>query len=155
MIDYIKHGINNIKSTKQYAREKNVTNWFNSLLGAIYISFIASTVLTLYSILFVSIINPSELLIRVFSSTVLYYPIILSFFIMMSIGKHLIKFMIYFTYIIQKLIMKGLNKLDMYLWKKTGKDSLATSFVVKHRKIIQIMAYTPLIIMVILRHLPK
>lgn len=155
MIGYIKDGINNIKQTKQYAREKNVPNWFVNLAGGILIAFIASTVLTLYGIIFISISNPNKLLFDIFGSTVIFYPFILTFFLMMSIGKYPIKFMIYFSYLIQKGLMKGINKLDMILWKKYKKDGMASGFIVKHKKIINILVYLPLIITLILRHLPK
>ena len=155
MYQYIKQGIQKIKATRQYAREKNVPNWYMSLIGGILIAFIASTVLTLYSILFVSMSNPNSLIIFAFSHTVISYPFLLTFFIMMSIGPFLIKTMIYFTYLIQKALMKGINKLDMVLWKRTGKDSLASNFIIKHKRIVQIMFYIPLIITLVLRHLPK
>ena len=155
MIGYIKKGLKDIKDTKIYAREKNVPNWFMSLIGGIMIAFIGSTVLTLYGILFISISNPNQFLINIFGPTAVSWPFILTFFMMISIGKYLIKSMVYFTYLIQKGLMKGINKLDMYLWKKTGKDSLASNFMVKHKKLIQIMFYVPLILSIILRHLPK
>ena len=155
MIDYIKKGLTDIKDTKRYAREKNVPNWFLSLIGGIMIAFIGSMVLTLYGILFISITNPNQFLLNLFGPTAVSWPFILTFFLMISIGKYLIKSMIYFTYLIQKIMMKGINNLDMYLWKKTGKDSLASNFMVKHKKLIQILFYVPLILSIILRHLPK
>ena len=155
MIDYIKKGLTDIKNTRVYAREKNVPNWFMSLIGGIMIAFFASMVLTIYGILFISITNPNQFLLNFFGPTAVSWPFILTFFMMISIGKHLTKSMIYFTYLIQKALMKGINKLDMYLWKKTGKDSLASNFIVKHKKLIQIMFYIPLILSIILRHLPK
>ena len=155
MIDYIKHGIQEIKSTRQYSREKNVPNWFVNLTGGILILFIASTVLTLYSIIFVSLSNPSGILLQLFGKTVAYYPFILTFFLAMSIGKYPIKAMIYFTYLIQKGLMKLINKLDMVIWKRTGKDSVASNFIIKHKRIVQIAMYIPLILTLVLRHLPK
>ena len=155
MSSYIKHGIEEIKSTKRYAREKNVNGWYINLIGAVIVSFFAATTFFLLSIVFFNTVNPNHLIIKLLDSLsygIFALPIILTFVIMMSIGKYLIKSMIYFTYLIQQLMMIGINRLDMYLWKKTGKDSLASNFIVKHKKIVQFMMFTPLILFEVLRH---
>ena len=154
-MQYFKDGIRKIKETKQYAREKNVPNWITCLIGGILIAWFTSMVFSILSIDFIATANPNGFILNLFGYSLVAYPFILTVLFMMSIGKYPIKFMIYFTYLIQKGIMKLINKLDMIMWKRTGKDSLASNFMMKHRRLIQILIWIPLILSLVLRHLPK
>lgn len=155
MLNFIKQGIQRIKETKKYAREKNVPNWTTNLIGSIMMVFLGSTIFTLYAILFIGSSSLSHFAYTIIGSTIIYYPFILTFLIMIKYGHYPIKMLILFTYYIQKGLMKLIDKLDMYLWKKTGKDSLASSFMMKHRKLIQFLFWLPLIITFIINHIPR
>ena len=155
MITFIKQGIERIKATKKYSQEKNVPNWYLNLTGAILMCFITSTIITLYSIFYLVPVIPYPFILDLFGKTVILEPFIITALFMLRFGYIPIKAMILFSSLIQKLFMKALNKLDMYLWKKTGKDSMASNFIVKHKRIVQIMFYIPLVLSLILNHIPK
>lgn len=155
MITFVKQGINRIKETKKYAQQRNVPNWFVNFIGGLLMIFIASTILTLYSIIFMVTANPNKLLLDIFGNVIVFFPFILTGFLMLSVGQYPIKLMILFSYAIQKLFQKSINKLDMIIWKKTGKDSVASSFIVKHKRLVQIIFYIPVILSLIFNHIPK
>ena len=150
MITFIKEGVKRIQATKKYSQQKNVPNWFVNFIGGLLIIFIASTILTLYSIIFIVTANPNKILMDLFGRIIVFFPFILTAGLMLTVGQYPIKLMILFSYYIQKLFMKMINKLDMFLWKKTGKDSLASNFIVKHKRIVQLIFYIPVIISLIL-----
>lgn len=143
---FIKEGIQRIKDTRKYARDKNVPNWYAHIFGAVVLVVQISLIATLYGILVISQTSLSQQVFGLVGSSMAFYPFIISFFFMIRYGQYPIKFLICLSAYIQKYFMKLINKLDMYLWKKTGKDSMASNFMVKHRRIVQLIMYSPLII---------
>ena len=155
MITFVKQGIQRIKDTKKYAQQKNVPNWYANFIGGLAMMFIVSAILTLFSVIFMMVANPNKILLDIFGRIVILFPFIFTAGLMLSIGQYPIKAMILFSYYIQKGLMKLINKLDMYLWKKTGKDSLASNFIVKHKRIVQLIFYIPLVLSLIFNNIPK
>ena len=117
-----------IKQTKKIARDKNVAVWqlpvFNSLIFTMYISWQLSIGVWI--------------LLDSWQSSQTYIPwymenlwhassfsiTIIMAIITLSVLDKIILFFIYFHALINKLILKAISRLDMYLWKKTGKDSV-------------------------------
>ena len=124
MSNYFKDGINRIKETRQYAKEKNVPNWYMSLATGIFFSFIGCMIFSLYSILFISQANPNGAILNFIGYGLVAYPFVLTFFFVIQFGKYPIKAMIYFTYLIQKGFMKLITKIDMYMWRKYKKENI-------------------------------
>lgn len=124
-----------IKQTKKVARDKNVPVWklpvFNSLIFTMYISWQLSIGLWI--------------LLDSWQSSQIYIPwymnnlwqassFSISIFmciITLTILDKIILFFIYLHAFVNKIILSTISKVDMYLWKKTGKDSVLTSAIWK------------------------
>lgn len=121
--------------------------WLQDVIFAIIISFITITSLFLFSIILLQDINALWDLPMIFHTFMSFAPFYLTFLFMIRYGHYPIKLMILKSYYIQKATMHILNRLDMILWKRTGKDGFVTHLVMKYRLPIQIIFYIPLIIL--------
>lgn len=145
MIRYIKDKIKSIKDTKLYAREKNIPNWNTHLIFAISLTLITSMILSLLALNGLVILK-NYFLLGLIKPVFSYIPLILTGLIMLNYGKYPIKFLIFFSSSIAKLLMKIISKGDMYVWKKTGKDSIFSNYIQKHQKLVNFIFFLPLII---------
>ena len=93
----------------------------------------------------VLIILKNVLLLTLIKQIFFLVPLILTGLIILSYGEYPIKFLIFFSSSIAKLLMKLITKGDMYVWKKTGKDSLISSFIHKHQKLVNFLFFLPLV----------
>ena len=154
MNNFLKEGYNKIKDTKKYAREKNVSNWITNILCAVFTVYTSCTILTLLGILYFLPNNPNVKLPTFLPYIIPYLPFILTGLIMIKYGSYPIKGFIIFSWYLQKGMMKLINKLDMILWKKTGKDSLVSDFLNKHRRLVSIFIYGSLIVWYLVNNFP-
>ena len=124
-----------IKDTKKVAQEKNIGVWlipvFDALLITIYLSWQLSVGVWI--------------LLDTWQSAQPYVPWYMdslwevssfSFTIFMSIITFTIldKIILFFIYLhayANKLVLRGISKLDMYLWRKTGRDTVITNAIWK------------------------
>lgn len=150
MIDFVKKGIKNIQETKKYAQEKNVPRWGATvIMSIIMVYFTISTIHQLFLIELSQIIE-----YRTFEPFVNIYrflPEIFTFLFIMQYGKYPIRFFVLLNSYQQKLMIKAINKIDMYWWRRTGKDSVATNFIQKHPKLFKMMLFIPLIVYSLVR----
>ena len=96
-----------IKDTKKVAREKNIGVWLLPVFDAFLITLYLSWELSSFSLtIFMSIIT-------------------------FTILDKIILFFIYVHSYANKLVLQGITKLDMYLWRKTGRDTVVTNAIWK------------------------
>ena len=146
MFKFLKEGYEKIKDTKKYAREKNVLNWFMPMVISIITVYTSSCILVLLGILFL-IPNDPHIKLPDFSNVIIpYLPFIVTFLFMIKYGSYPIKGFILVIFYMQKALMKLINRLDMILWKKTGKDCMVSGFISKHQKITRMIFFIPLVI---------
>lgn len=147
MTNFVSEGIKSIKETKKYAIEKNVGAWKTHIFYATLMMFLTSFIFILFGIsILPKVVLDNKLLFSIVGPILPYSPMILTSLIMIRYGKYPIRFLILITFYINKGLMKLINKGDMYLWRKTGKDSLVSNFITKHKKIINFILFIPLII---------
>ena len=133
--EYFTNYFKKIKDTKKVAQEKNIGVWlipvFDALLITIYLSWQLSVGVWI--------------LLDTWQSAQLYVPWYMdslwevssfSFTIFMSIITFTIldKIILFFIYLhayANKLVLRGISKLDMYLWRKTGRDTVITNAIWK------------------------
>lgn len=140
-----------IRETKKYASEKGVPTWNTDFFLSMYLIVFLSLICTLFTIVFFANIsfiqNLSGNYIRILTIPL---PFLFSLFMIFKISKYLIKLMILKSYYMQKATMKMIDKLDMYLWRKTGKDSVVSSAIVKYKIPVGLIFWIPIIILVLL-----
>ena len=132
---YFVNYFDRIKQTKKVARDKNVAIWlapvFNSLIFTIYLSWQLSIgtwiVLDTWQNAQTYIPWYMDILWKVSSFSLTIFMTIITF----TILDKIILFFIYVHAYANKLILQGINKLDMYLWKKTGRDAVFANAIWK------------------------
>ena len=132
---YFENYFDKIKKTKKVARDKNIGIWmlpvFNSLIFTMYLSWQLSIgvwiLLDSWQSAQTYIPWYMDTLWQVSSFSI---TIIMST-ISLTILDKIILFFIYLHAYANKLILQGISKLDMYLWKKTGKDTVFTNAIWK------------------------
>ena len=128
--DYIKR----IKDTKKLAREKS-TLWVFPLFDSLVISVLFSWELSVGSWLVLGKISEAGMLQESYlkflweSSTYLF--LVYFAIICVTILDKMIVIFIHVHAFLNKITFKVINKLDMWLWKKTGKDSIISSALLR------------------------
>jgi hypothetical protein len=118
--DYFKNYIQRIKATKKIAREKNSGSWFVPIFDSIIIILYTS-----WEISIIIMYNEQDLNVGLFSFMAL------TCLAMLTILDRMILFFIRLHAYVNRLILQGISKLDMYFWKKTGKDAVITNSIWK------------------------
>lgn len=148
MIGFLKNCVKEIKSTKKYANDKNVPNWFMQICQASALVFYVFSILTLFSIIYFQELleDKPPFLYNIIS----FAPIILTFLFMIQYGKYPIKLMILLSSYLTRGFMRLVSMIDMYYWRKYDKDSVASNFIVKNRKLVYFICLIPGIIYIII-----
>jgi len=132
---YLVNYFDKIKDTKKVAREKNVGVWwlpvFDSFLITIYLSWQLSVgvwiVLDAWQGGQTYIPWYMDSLWEVSSFSLTIFMSIITF----TILDKIILFFIHVHAFANKLVLRGITKLDMYLWRKTGRDTVVTNAIWK------------------------
>ena len=132
---YFVNYFDKIKQTKKVAKEKNIGIWllpvFNSLVFTIYLSWQLANgiwiILDTWQNAQTYIPGYMDILWQVSPFSITIFMIVIT----LTILDKIILFFIYIHAYANKLILKGISKLDMYLWKKTGKDTVFTNAIWK------------------------
>ena len=132
---YFENYFEKIKATKKVARDKNIGVWwmpvFDSFLITIYFSWQLSVGVWIALDAwqsgqdYVPWYMDSLWEISSFSLTI--FMSIITF----TVLDKIILFFIYVHSYANKLVLQGITKLDMYLWRKTGRDTVVTNFIWK------------------------
>ena len=132
---YLVNYFEKIKDTKKVARDKNVGVWwlpvFDSFLITIYLSWQLSVGVWILLDAWQSgqdyVPWYMDTLWEVSSFSLTIFMSIITF----TILDKIILFFIYVHSYANKLVLQGITKLDMYLWRKTGRDTVVTNFIWK------------------------
>ena len=135
---YFENYFEKIKATKKVARDKNIGVWwmpvFDSFLITVYLSWQLSVGVWIALDAwqsgqdYVPWYMDSLWEISSFSLTI--FMSIITF----TILDKIILFFIYMHSYANKLVLQGITKLDMYLWRKTGRDTVVTNFIWKMQR---------------------
>jgi len=166
IIERIKSQIGKIKATRKLANEMNAHPWHASVFDALYLTVGLCIVGSFYT--WVAIENFENAL--VYSPS--WFPIIwqiadyIPFIYLGAIFLLVIdKFIIFFIHIhsfILKKIMIGIQKVDIWYWRRTGKEAIITNafgkfnnkvggFDSKKRKVLDYTLYCGLLIFMFLK----
>ena len=134
MNDYLKNYFQRIKNTKKFAREKN-THWIFPVFDALVISLLFSWELSIGSWIILDRISQADVMQESFvkflweSSTYLF----LAYFaiLCLTVLDRMIVIFIHVHAFLNRLTFKAINKIDMWLWRKTGKDSVISTALLR------------------------
>ena len=129
---YLVNYFEKIKDTKKVARDKNVGVWwlpvFDSFLITIYLSWQLSVGVWILLDAWQGgqdyVPWYMDTLWEVSSFSLTIFMSIITF----TILDKIILFFIYVHSHANRLVLQGIAKLDMYLWRKTGRDTVVTNF---------------------------
>ena len=133
--EYFVNYFKKIKDTKKVAQEKNIGVWlipvFDALLITIYLSWQLSVGVWILLDTWQSgqpyVPWYMDSLWEVSSFSLTIFMSIITF----TILDKIILFFIYLHAYANKLVLRGISKLDMYLWRKTGRDTVITNAIWK------------------------
>ncbi len=135
IIKYFSNYYTRIKETKKVARDKNNAVWvipiFDSILVSIFLSWQLSIgIWIVFDTWQNTQVYPPWYMDMLWQVSSFSFTIFLSI-IMLTILDKMILFFIHIHFLVNKLVLRGISKLDMYLWKKTGRDSVITNAIWK------------------------
>ena len=131
IIRYFKNYFTKIKETKKLAREKNVPVWVMSVFDSVMIAILLSWELSVGTWLLLEnwqdgqLYSPSYMEILWNIST--YSPLIYFGIIALTVLDRMIIFFIHIHSLVNKLVFRMINRMDHWIWKKTGKDSVISN----------------------------
>ena len=166
VIGQIRDQINRIKATKKLANELNAHPWHSSVFNALYLTVGLTIVGSFYT--WVDMDN--------FDDTFTYTPawvdlawqfadyipfIYLGAILLFAIDKFII-FFIHVQAFILRQILRGIQKVDIWYWRRTGKEAIITNafnkfngkvggFDSKKRKVVDYTLYCGLLIFMFLK----
>ena len=134
MNDCLKNYFQRIKNTRKFAREKN-THWIFPVFDALVISLLFSWELSIGSWIILDRISQADVMQESFvkflweSSTYLF----LAYFaiLCLTVLDRMIVIFIHVHAFLNRLTFKAINKIDMWLWRKTGKDSVISTALLR------------------------
>ena len=134
MNSYLKNYFQRIKNTKKFAREKN-THWIFPVFDALVISVLFSWELSVGSWILLDRISQADVMQESFvkflweSSTYLF--LVYFAILCLTVLDKMIVIFIHIHAFLNRLTFKVINKIDMWLWKKTGKDSIISTALLR------------------------
>lgn len=131
MLGRIRNQIKKINATKKLANEKGAHPWYASMFDALYLAVGLTIVGSFYT----------WVALEDFENTLLYSPwwmdhawavadyipiIYLGLIFLFAIDKFIILFIYIHSFILHK-IMIGIQKLDIWYWRRTGKEAVVSN----------------------------
>ena len=134
MTQYLKNYWQKIKATKKLARERN-TIWVLPVFDALVVSVFFSWELSVGTWMFIENIRIANILQESYikflweSSSYLF----LAYFgiLCLTVLDKIIVIFIHIHSLLNNLTYRVINKIDMWLWKKTGKDSVIATAMLR------------------------
>ena len=117
IVKYFRNYLAKIKETKKIAREKNVSLWVMPVFDSVMVAIIIAWHLAL----------GTWMLLGDWQDGQAYSPLIYFVIITITVLDKMILFFIHIHAFINKLVFRMVNKLDHWIWKKTGKDSVVSN----------------------------
>ena len=166
IVKHIQDQLARIKATKKLANELNAHPWHSSVFNALYLTVALCVVGSFYT--WVAMDNFDDTLqyqpwwMDAAWSVADYIPFVyLGIILLFAIDKFII-FFIHIQAFILRQILKGIQKVDIWYWRKTGKEAVITNafnkfngkvggFDSKKRKIVDYSLYCGLLIFMFLK----
>ena len=166
IVKHIQDQLARIKATKKLAKELNAHPWHSSVFNALYLTVALCVVGSFYT--WVAMDNFDDTLqyqpwwMDAAWSVADYIPFVyLGIILLFAIDKFII-FFIHIQAFILRQILKGIQKVDIWYWRKTGKEAVITNafnkfngkvggFDSKKRKIVDYSLYCGLLIFMFLK----
>jgi len=133
--EYFTNYFQKIKDTKKVAQDKNIGVWLIPVFDSLLITMYLSWELSMGVWFMLDSWQSGQPYVPWYMGT-LWEVSSFSFTIFMSIITFTIldKIILFFIYLhayANKLVLRGISKLDMYLWRKTGRDTVITNAIWK------------------------
>ena len=134
MTSYLRNYWQKIKDTKKFAREKN-TIWILPVFDALVISVLFSWQLSVGAWILLGNLSTanmfSESYIKFLWESSTYFFLVYFGILCVTVLDKLIVIFIHLHSFLNNLTYKAINKIDMWLWRKTGKDSVIATAMLR------------------------
>ena len=134
MTSYLRNYWQKIKDTKKFAREKN-TIWILPVFDALVISVLFSWQLSVGAWILLGNLSTanmfSESYIKFLWESSTYFFLVYFGILCVTVLDKIIVIFIHLHSFLNNLTYKAINKIDMWLWRKTGKDSVIATAMLR------------------------
>lgn len=132
--NYFKNYISKIKHTKKIARQKNIAIWYMPLIDSLLITYFISWMVSYHSWIFMG--NYQDLAgislqMKWLWEFSVYFPFVFWGLLLITVLPKLIHGMILFHHYIMKLVFIGINRFDLWYWRRYKKDSVLANAIWK------------------------
>ena len=142
-MQYLRNYWQQIKATKKFAREKN-TIWVLPVFDALVISVLFSWELSVGTWMFIEKIRIANILqesyIKFLWESSTYLFLVYFGILCLTVLDKIIVIFIHIHSLLNNLTYRVINKIDMWLWKKTGKDSVIATAMLRLQMKFQSMS---------------
>ena len=143
MMQYLRNYWQQIKATKKFAREKN-TIWVLPVFDALVISVLFSWELSVGTWMLIEKIRIANILqesyIKFLWESSTYLFLVYFGILCLTVLDKIIVIFIHIHSLLNNLTYRVINKIDMWLWKKTGKDSVIATAMLRLQMKFQSMS---------------
>ena len=140
MTSYLRNYWQKIQDTRKFAREKN-TIWILPVFDSLVISVLFSWQLSVGTWIVLGNLSTanmfSESYIKFLWESSTYFFLIYFGILCATVLDKLIVIFIHLHSFLNNLTYKAINKIDMWLWRKTGKDSVIATAMLRFQMTIQ------------------
>ena len=134
MTSYLRYYWQKIQDTKKFAREKN-TIWILPVFDALVISVLFSWQLSVGTWMFLDKLSTANVMqesyIKFLWESSTYLFLVYFGILCLTVLDKIIVIFIHIHSLLNNLTYRVINKIDMWLWKKTGKDSVIATAMLR------------------------
>ncbi|KEQ56545.1 hypothetical protein SCCGRSA3_02034 [Marine Group I thaumarchaeote SCGC RSA3] len=132
--NYFRNYISKLKDTKKIARQKNIAVWYMPLIDSLLITYFVSWMISYHSWIFMGNfqeLSNSSIHMKWFWEFSVYFPFVFWGILLVSVLPKLVHVMILIHHYIMKLVFVGINKFDLWYWRKYKKESVLANAIWK------------------------
>ena len=132
--NYFRNYIRQFKECKKFAREKNVAIWFIPLFDSILISYFVSWMISYHTWVLMGNyqdVAGTSIQMKLLWEFSIYLPFLIWGSLIVTVLPKLTRLMTYVHHYITKFVFIGINKFDMWYWRKYKKESVLANAIWK------------------------
>lgn len=131
---YFRNYISKIRDCKKYARQKNVAVWFIPLFDSLIITYFVSWTISYHTWVFMGNFQDvagSSIYMQWLWEASVYFPFMIWGGLVATVIPKLMRVMILVHHYAMKAVFIGINKFDLWYWRKYRKESFLANAIWK------------------------
>ena len=132
--NYFRNYISKIKETKKIARQKNIAIWYMPLIDSLLITYFVSWMISYHSWIFLGNyqdLSGTSIQMKWLWEFSVHFPFVFWGILLVTVLPKLIHAMILVHHYAMKAVFLGINKFDLWYWRKYKKESVLANAIWK------------------------